>query len=131
MQCIGPAVGARLEGLAIPRHYEADATIFREGDRSDHVLVIRAGAVRIATLRVGAAETSIGELGPGDLVGEMSAIDGEPRSYDAMAAKPVDALAVSRDDFEQFLLDNPTAALAVLRTVSHRLRRANGRVHAA
>ncbi|MDZ7731948.1 MAG: hypothetical protein U5R31_01495 [Acidimicrobiia bacterium] len=46
--------------------------------------------------------------------------------YDAVAAKDVEALAVSREDFEQFLLDFPGAAIVVLRVVADRLRDANG-----
>jgi CRP-like cAMP-binding protein len=117
----------RLRALAMPRRYDADATIFREGDRTDHVVIVTRGRVKIASLRPGVGEVVLAERGPGDLLGELSAIDGKPRSADAVALDEVSALSLPKDDFTAFLRDEPGAALALLETLSFRLRAADRR----
>jgi CRP-like cAMP-binding protein len=63
--------------------------------------------------------------GPGELVGEQSAIDGEPRSASIVAVEEVEALVLTHQGFLAFLADHPPAALALLRILSRRLREAD------
>jgi CRP-like cAMP-binding protein len=65
--------------------------------------------------------------GPGDLLGEVSALGGEPRSATVRAIDPIDALAVAAGDFDALLEAHPRIALVVLRVVIDRLREANRR----
>jgi CRP-like cAMP-binding protein len=116
-----------LRAIAMPRRYEADATLFREGDRSDHVLIVTKGRVKVASLRPGVGEVVLAERGPGDLLGELSAIDGKPRSADAVALDEVTALALAKDDFDTFLQGHAAAAVALLETLAYRLRAADRR----
>jgi CRP-like cAMP-binding protein len=127
LHSLDAAAQQRLRGLAVPRRYEADATLFRVGDRSDHVLIVTSGRVKIASLRPGVGEIVLAERGPGDLLGELSAIDGQPRSADAVAIDEVSALALPKDDFVGFLRDEPGAAVALLETLAQRLRSADRR----
>ena len=117
----------RLRELAVPRSYEVAATIFREGDRSDHVLIVTRGRVKVASLRPGVGEVVLAERGPGDLQGEQSAIDGKPRSADAVADDAVHALALLKSDFEAFLREQAGAAVALLEALAFRLRAADRR----
>lgn len=117
----------RLRELAVPRQYEADSTLFREGDRSDHVLIVTRGRVKVATLRPGTGEVVLAERGPGDLLGELSAIDGKPRSADAVALDEVSALALLKEDFDAFLSEHAGAAVALLEALAYRLRAADRR----
>jgi CRP/FNR family transcriptional regulator, cyclic AMP receptor protein len=117
----------QLRALALPRRYEPAATIFREGDRSDHVVIVTRGRVKVATLRPATGEVVLAERGPGDLLGELSAIDGKPRSADAVALEEVSALALPKADFEAFLREHAVAAVALLETLAFRLREADRR----
>jgi CRP-like cAMP-binding protein len=63
--------------------------------------------------------------GPGDLIGEMSVIDGRPRSATATALDAVEALGVSGPDFIDYLEHNPRVALVVMRMLGTRLREAD------
>jgi CRP-like cAMP-binding protein len=64
--------------------------------------------------------------GPGDVIGELAAIDhSEPRSASAYAMEPVVVHVVSAGEFEAFLEKTPGAALVLLRTLTHRLRDAS------
>jgi CRP-like cAMP-binding protein len=117
----------RLRELAVPRRYDPDATIFREGDRSDHVVIVTRGRVKVATLRPGIGEVVLAERGPGDMLGELSAIDGQPRSADAIALEEVWALSLLNEDFHTFLREQPGAAFSLLGTLAVRLRQADRR----
>jgi CRP/FNR family cyclic AMP-dependent transcriptional regulator len=63
--------------------------------------------------------------GPGDLLGELSAIDGEPRSATVTTLEPTDALLVPGSVFAAFLERRPQVALVILRMVAGRLRYAD------
>lgn len=63
--------------------------------------------------------------GPGDLLGELSAIDGQPRSASVEAIESVEALAIATADFRAFLVEHPEIALMLLEKLSRRLRDAD------
>jgi CRP-like cAMP-binding protein len=70
-------------------------------------------------------EVILGFIGPGELLGEVAALDGEPRSATAEAVDPVRAVVVPRAAFERFVASRPDAALALLRSLARRLRAAD------
>jgi len=116
-----------LEKTAIPKDFPAGTTIFREGDRSDHVLIVKGGRVKIATLRRGGGEIVLAERGPGDILGELSALDGRPRSADAVALDEVSALSLTTDEFSDYLRRTPSAAVRLLELLTSRLRQADAK----
>jgi CRP-like cAMP-binding protein len=65
--------------------------------------------------------------GPGDLVGELSALDERPRSASIVALEPVQAIALSHEQFRALLAQHHSAALALLRVLSERLRDADSK----
>jgi CRP/FNR family transcriptional regulator, cyclic AMP receptor protein len=64
-------------------------------------------------------------VGPGELVGELAAIEDSPRSTTVTTLEPVDALVVPRTDFLALLNRRPRIALEILRVVARRLRYAD------
>jgi CRP/FNR family transcriptional regulator, cyclic AMP receptor protein len=114
-----------LKRKAIPKQFPDGTTIFREGDRSDHVLIVTSGRVKIATLRRGGAEVLLAERGPGDILGELSALDGRPRSADAVALEDVSALSLTTEEFNEYLHEHPGAAVRLLEMLTARLRHAD------
>jgi CRP-like cAMP-binding protein len=110
------AAGAR-------RRYRRGSTLFLEGDRGDHVVVILEGRVRVSVAGADGRDLVVALRGPGDVLGELAAIDPtEPRSASAHAIEPVLVHVLSSDDFERFLERTPRAAVALLRTLTRRLR---------
>jgi CRP-like cAMP-binding protein len=63
---------------------------------------------------------------PGDFFGEMSLLDGEPRSASVMAMEPSSLLVLSREAFREHLRRSAGTALAVMTELSRRLRQADG-----
>jgi CRP/FNR family transcriptional regulator/CRP/FNR family cyclic AMP-dependent transcriptional regulator len=80
-----------------------------------------------------AVRTPVGsgnQLGPGDFFGEMSLLDGEPRSATIAAASDLRLLSVDRSHFWQLLDANPELIRRILTVLSRRVRRLEQTVHA-
>ncbi len=109
------------------RRYRGGAALFREGEWSEGVLAVLSGRVKVSYFTDEGREIVLAVRGPGELLGELSTIDGEPRSATGTALGPVEALAVSAEAFAGFLEEYPGVGLVLLRTMSRRLREATRR----
>jgi len=105
------------------RTHPAGTTIFRQGDPGDSLHVVIEGSVRITVLSPTGEEATLALLGPGESCGELSLVDGRPRSASAIASQETKTLVVARNDFLGWLSERPRAALALLETLSLRMRR--------
>ena len=65
---------------------------------------------------------TVATIGPGDFFGEMSVLDGRPRTASVIADGPTTCLALPTWDFEAVLRDEPSVAIAILRELAGRLR---------
>ncbi|MEU5086290.1 Crp/Fnr family transcriptional regulator [Streptomyces sp. NPDC021356] len=112
--------------LGSRKNYPADAHLLTEGDRSSHVLIIDRGwvTVSVSTDR-GAPGLILGLRGPGELLGEMAALDPHPRSATVRALGPVEAQVISGDAFRRFLALHPRVSGLVIRQLTFRLRSAD------
>jgi CRP-like cAMP-binding protein len=91
--------------------------IARQGEIGTGFFVIVTGAARVVRDGV-----SIATIGPGDFFGELSVLDGRPRTAQVVAEGPTTCLALASWDFEAVLLDQPGVTLAILRGLASRLR---------
>jgi CRP-like cAMP-binding protein len=66
--------------------------------------------------------------GPGSLLGDQSLVDESPRSATVTAAEPVEFLVVAASSFRSYLASHPAVALAMLATLSARLRESDRRL---
>ena len=121
-QTLTPKELETLEDLGEPARYPAGAEIFSEGERSDRVLLVREGRVRVVARAPSGTEVQLAERGPGELLGELSGIDGRPRSASVLALEDVTGLVVPLRAFRGFLMDHPRVAISLLELVSRRLR---------
>jgi CRP/FNR family cyclic AMP-dependent transcriptional regulator len=107
------------------REYRRGAVIMREGDRSDWMVVLQQGRVKVASDTANGTEVVLAVRGPGALLGELSAIGPEPRSATVTALEPVRAMIISRADFEAYLQAHGRVAVLLLQTVVNKLRDAD------
>jgi CRP-like cAMP-binding protein len=91
--------------------------VFHEGDYGEELFIIVEGRIRI-TLK----DRTLATLKERDYFGEMSLLDGEPRSASAQAQVDTLLLRIRQADFHKILARNFDATLAVIRTLSRRLR---------
>src|ERR671915_102185 len=113
-----------LRAAGVRRTYGANVTLVHQADEAGPVVVLLDGRVKVAISRAG-REAILGVAGPGELVGELAAIDDSPRSTTVTTLEPVEALVVRRSDFSALLERRPGIALVILRTVARRLRYAD------
>jgi CRP/FNR family transcriptional regulator, cyclic AMP receptor protein len=107
------------------RHFNRSATLINAGTVSNSVAVILEGRIKLSFFTDEGHEVVLAIRGPGDLVGDLSALDGQPHSATATALEPVEAMIVPAPDFTAFLLEYPRSALTLLRMLSSRLRDAD------
>lgn len=116
---------ARLAALLRRRPYARGATIFLRGDPGASLFLIESGRVKITLTSDEGKEVVLALLGPGDVFGELSLLDGEPRSADAVALEPCQLLLLAREDVLRVLESRPRVALNLLAVLARRLRRDN------
>ena len=75
---------------------ETGRTLFREGDRGDYAAIVVHGTVDVWKRVAEGRNTRIGQLALGDVVGEMSVVDGQPRSATIRAAVDSTLMASGR-----------------------------------
>ena len=108
----------------LPRVQFAPGALFvREGEPGECAYILFNGTVEIFKALGTPDERSFGLRGPGDVIGEMSLVDpGQPRSASVRAQNAVEALVVDRERFHALLLQYPQLSVALLGTLSRRLR---------
>jgi CRP/FNR family transcriptional regulator, cyclic AMP receptor protein len=108
------------------RHRDGDVLI-RQGDPPSTVQVILRGSVRVVRHTLEGRDLLIALGRPGDVMGELAALDGAPRTSTVSAMGDVSSLVIQAGAFRSFLLEHPRAALSLLQTLAGRLRDSNGR----
>ena len=101
--------------------------LMREGEASDSMYYVKSGTLAIYK-RKGGAEKQIGTIYAGELVGEMSFLDSQPRSASVKAIQESEVVEIPRVKFNKFLEGQPSWFRALLETLLDRLRRANTRI---
>lgn len=96
--------------------------LFGRGDAGGSMFVVIAGMVEISVSTGDGRKISLNIMAPGNCFGEMSLLDGSPRSADAVAIAPSSLLAVPRDAFLNAARANPDLALALARMLAERIR---------
>jgi CRP-like cAMP-binding protein len=125
LSALSPQDADRLRALGGPRRHAAGSALFHEREPGDRVLLLLSGRVKLVTITPDGHDVVLGIRGPGDLIGEMSALDGADRGASAIALEPVEARAFTSSAFTSFLEQTPGAALALARLLSARLRDAD------
>ncbi|HEY7484592.1 MAG TPA: cyclic nucleotide-binding domain-containing protein [Streptosporangiaceae bacterium] len=100
--------------------YSAGAVLCREGDAADKVMVIRSGWTKVS-VHEGVRERILAIRGAGDLIGERAVLRVRSRSASVIALGPGEALALSADDFADFLDTHPRVLAVLERQVYDRL----------
>ena len=114
-----------LEALArdfSQRRFQQGETIFQQGDSGHMLYLIESGLVRIYVQSEQGQEMSVNVFGPGDLFGELSVIDEEPRSASVVAMEDTIVHLLSRERFREHMRRSPQLALDFLKALSVRVR---------
>lgn len=115
--------------VATGKKYEKDEVIFKEGDLGDCFYLIIEGSVRIEKILKDDKIESVATFKTGDYFGEMSLLDGEPRSASVIANETSKLLEVKNSQFIKIIMNDDNFARKVLWafciTFAKRLRATN------
>lgn len=103
---------------------DADQVLVRQGDTADRVYLVLDGHLTIA-LESGrpGRDQLLGEVGPGDVVGELAVLSGTRRTATVRTRTPAVLAAIYRDDLLQVTADHPVLVERLLSSSLRRLRR--------
>jgi CRP-like cAMP-binding protein len=99
--------------------------VLSQGDPGDALFLIGEGQLKVAVFGEDGREVILSVLSAGGLFGEMSLLDDEPRSAHVIAMTDSVLFQLRREDFRARVRASPDLALALLRELSRRLRRAD------
>lgn len=114
--------------ISILQPVERNFEVVRGGERTDFVYLIVSGRLNVSMTDKGGREAILSVLGPGELFGEMSVLDGGACSATVKAAAPTVLVVIARAVFMQCLQENFDVAHYVMRKLVQRLRVANRKI---
>lgn len=119
---------AGIASIMVEARKPAGAYLTREGQDGGLMFVIAEGEAEVlagedpAPSAPAAGRRVIGRLGAGDVVGELSLIDGHVRSASVRAVSDVTVLEIVADDFKELVHRSPSFVMSLLKALSLRVR---------
>ncbi|MFQ5776181.1 MAG: Crp/Fnr family transcriptional regulator [Kiloniellaceae bacterium] len=118
----------RLEGRCQWRRYGPGESILERGGESREVLFIVQGAVNIVNYSLSGREVAYATLRTGECFGELSAIDGRPRSASVVAAEPTLVAVLRSEQFLDLLKQRAEITFRVLERLTNMVRSGDVRI---
>ena len=112
------------------RSFAAGQMIFNQGDAGTEMFIVADGHVNIHLPGEASRRVSLKDIARGEYFGELALFDDKPRSASALATTNAVLLELSRETLATYLQKRPLAAMAILRTMSERLRETNAMLSA-
>jgi CRP-like cAMP-binding protein len=106
------------------RRFRTGQALFTEGDRAERVFLIERGWVILTSAAPSGREIVLGLCGRGDVLGELSALDGKPRSATAVAVEEVEAIVAPGSALTR-AIEEAHAAHELIGVLATRLRDAD------
>lgn len=107
--------------------FKKDQYIFKEGEKSSEMYFVHSGKVQIEKT-IDKKSQTLAILEKGDFFGEMSLLDDEPRSANALAIEDCKLLKIDAVAFEKLIQSNVEIAIRIMRKYALRLRQANATI---
>lgn len=111
-----------------PVEYRRGEVVLHEGEEGDHCVAIIRGDLLVTTSSSTGATVVLARRRPGDFIGELSLLDGVPRSARVVATTDVEARRMNAQELEQLLLSQPDLALEEIRRLAAEVRSLSRRV---
>jgi CRP/FNR family transcriptional regulator, cyclic AMP receptor protein len=105
------------------RTFRRGQVVFTRGEPGGTLIVVVTGRVKVVVQSADGGELTLTIVQPGGTIGELSVVDGGPRSADAETLEPARLLFVPRDAIQDICAREPAAAQALACAVAASLRR--------
>jgi len=114
-----------LASTLVERPFKGGDLIFEQGDKGAEMYIVAQGHVNIHLPGEKSRRVSLKDITVGEYFGELALFDDKPRSASALATTDASLLELSRETLSSYLERRPRAAMAILRTMSERIRQTN------
>lgn len=104
------------------RNFRVGEMVFHYGDPGGEIFILRSGRIELFVESDEGQKIVLAENEPGDVLGELSFLDGGPRTATALASEDTQLLTMHRDRLLEFVDKHPHAAMDLLTVVGRRLR---------
>ncbi len=115
----------RIADLMVTKKYKKNNLIIFEDDLGSNLFFIKSGRVKISGISHEGGEAIFSILGEGEFFGELSLIDGLPRSATVTSIDDVELWVLHRGDFLEMLEKYPQIAITLLKELARRIRRSD------
>lgn len=102
--------------------------IYLPGDPSNTIFLLKKGRVKIASSSATGKEVTFEILGPGEIFGELDALEGSPHEMAAEALDDVVICAIRREDFDRYLQKHPELNVRLTKLIGFKFRRLESRI---
>jgi CRP/FNR family cyclic AMP-dependent transcriptional regulator len=109
------------------RQLKAGEILFKEGEASDSMYVIKKGRLSVFKLK-GTQEVELAEVGPGQMIGEMAFFDRKPRSAGVKATSETEIIELPFSSLQTQYEAFPQWLKSIVKTINEHLRDANKRI---
>lgn len=117
-----------LSDVTFTRTFSKDNVIILAEEEGDTLFILKKGQVKVSIVSEGGREVILSLLGPGSVFGELSLLDGKPRSANVVATEETDLLMLRRADFLQLIYKTPQIATALLAELATRMRKTDRQI---
>ena len=117
-----------LSDVTFTRTFSKDNVIILAEEEGDTLFILKKGKVKVSIVSEGGREVILSLLGPGSVFGELSLLDGKPRSANVVAIEETDLLMLRRADFLQLIYKTPQIATALLAELATRMRKTDRQI---
>jgi len=121
-QHVAPERLREIAQLGKRRLFLAHDVVMRQGAESDSLQIVVRGSVKIERQVAAGNTLLLAELHPGDIVGEMGVLNGDPRTATVTALEDVETLEVSAAELRGMFQEDPDVLLAIMKVVNQRLK---------
>jgi len=112
-----------IANIMLTRNYTQNMVVFHKGAAADHLAFVLRGQLQVVDLSEDGRAVGISMLKVGDYFGEMSVIDGQPRSTSIVAAEPSEVAFLPKQTARQLMMHSPLVAERVMTRLTHIIRR--------
>lgn len=125
---LGPEQIGRLEPMCRSRTFRRGEPVYLPSDAAESAMVLAEGRVKIGSLTDEGKQTILAFIEPGELFGELAALDGGPREEFAEAAEKSHVVLLPADALRGLMETDPNLALGVTKLIGFRRRRIERRL---
>jgi len=122
------AIIARLASRAVMQKARTGTTLFRKGDAGSRLYAVCSGTVKITTPSEKGKDAILNSIGPGQVFGEIAALDGGVRTADAVTLTECEFMIIERRDILDLMREQPEVAHKFIEVLCGRIRRTSEQV---